>query len=398
MPKNKQEQGHKTSKDRNSNVKKNVEPKPLGMYSMMAYLPCKIHLPLKKKYTFTINNKRYQACLIEKKRALTIIDINNEFLVDERKFRHEGFGVSKNLIPISDPHGDPAIFLSEEYGHMTLHNPYTVIVTDFEVTSTIGNHEMAEVALEYFIKCYQNISDDTLSFTPSENHINSYLKYCDLHSYTDLEKELTEDERFNSKFERKYQELNSTIKAYHMKSSGGMDKKEVQHDSKIELLFKAKTSNKFILSTLFKANTQLYPYKNYKYALLDFFFVIESTVQNHVVNKKIALGITQKEIDNYKMQIGISYMINVDMKILNQPLSNELKEILKELNAIKDLRNGVVHKEHTVSEPEAVRAKNATYKLLQYLKIPLFSVNIASQEIEKIPEGVAFTAIENGLQ
>lgn len=357
------------------------DQKPFGMFSNLTYLPCNIYLPLNQVYKFLFEEQRFSIKIIEKKRSLSILHVNNEFVFNPFMLKNGPLQLPTKYKVIKDPiYHDEALLLGDEMGKLIVHIPMTLIVTEFEGVDNAQNCKKARLALEAFIRNYQYVSDDTLTFTPTEMILNSFADYDCFHIYNEQERAQNEDQRFQLNFNRDYSLNNIDIKAYNMKKSG-MDGKETTFDARLKLLLTAEKKNEFILSTMYKANSQLYPQRNYKYALLDYFFIIESVIFNYVTEKKIGLGISQNKLNNYKTQVTISYMINVDMPMLIQPFTAELKGLLDEIDRVRKIRNDIVHNQSMVTEEQAKKAKSAAYKLLKYLNIVVVSSEVPYDKI-----------------
>nr|WP_295870391.1 hypothetical protein [uncultured Chitinophaga sp.] len=109
--------------------------------------------------------------------------------------------------------------------------------------------------------------------------------------------------------------------------------------------------------------------QNYKYAFLEAFLAIESSVEKFLEAKKIEANIPQKNIDDFRREVGIGYKINIELPIAllgNTPSNFNI--MLNDLNTIRQKRNKIVHQGIGITAAEAYEAINKIYAFVTFLE------------------------------
>ncbi len=119
---------------------------------------------------------------------------------------------------------------------------------------------------------------------------------------------------------------------------------------------------------LLRAFEELSVNENPKWALLDAFMMMELAAARFVNDAKIAKGVSKTKLEEYRRDIGISYMLNVDLPLLLCPLSVKERQTIQEADAVRHTRNKVVHAGGVVSKEAALHAISAANNLLDLLK------------------------------
>ena len=150
-------------------------------------------------------------------------------------------------------------------------------------------------------------------------------------------------------------------------------------DSNRKLDFSSKVSNKlpirennFEITTeeelLIKALDEFEDNKNFKYALLDSFISAETAIMKFVNKLKLENGVSKNKLDDYKEEVSISYVINIEIPFLVENLTDDERSVLGRINRVRKIRNDVVHNGKNVTEQEAREAINAVFDLLKFIE------------------------------
>lgn len=118
---------------------------------------------------------------------------------------------------------------------------------------------------------------------------------------------------------------------------------------------------------LLKAYEELVIRKNAKYALLEAFIAAESAIRNALTSLKLSKGVSKGKLDNYANEIGIGYMINIELPMLIENITDHERKLLGEVDRIRKLRNSIMHTASTVNDNEAGKALNAIHSMIKML-------------------------------
>lgn len=113
---------------------------------------------------------------------------------------------------------------------------------------------------------------------------------------------------------------------------------------------------------IFIIEQELFVQKNYKFALLQAFIFCETIISEFLYKKKIAAGVSKNKLKDLEKEIPISYMIGIELPCFIK-CDKKDRELLGEVDRIRNLRNSVVHRGSHVSEKDAKDALNALVNL-----------------------------------
>jgi len=119
---------------------------------------------------------------------------------------------------------------------------------------------------------------------------------------------------------------------------------------------------------LVKAIEELEVNQNFRYALLDAFIVAESIVARVLQKMKLAKGVSKKKLEDYETEIGVGYMLNVELPSMLEHLNEREREIIGKVDGVRKIRNAVIHKGADVSQREAADAINYVGLLITMLR------------------------------
>jgi hypothetical protein len=111
----------------------------------------------------------------------------------------------------------------------------------------------------------------------------------------------------------------------------------------------------------------LHLHDNAKYAFLEAFLAVESSVDRFLDKKKEEAGISKKNNDDFKRETGIGYKMNIELPLALNGKDAEFEELLEAVNKIRKERNGIVHAGKEIPEAEVRTAITIVYRLVRYL-------------------------------
>jgi hypothetical protein len=118
---------------------------------------------------------------------------------------------------------------------------------------------------------------------------------------------------------------------------------------------------------LVRSRHTLHRVKHFRGAFLDAFSSAEIIVSDFLRGVRKVRGIPEKNIDETETDVGFSYKIKIEIPTIIHPMTTDEERVLKEIDAVRKIRNEVVHKGRTISEAEAnntVRIVSELHKLI----------------------------------
>lgn len=324
------------------------------------------YLQLKKEefLDFKFEGKEIRFLLRRQMKPLVIFDAFNEFSDDKKCHikTNKGYGLttqkggiiySKNG-EIQDPYSfqvtmerlpEMRIFYNTRCSHLFFIDKSSSDKPDFE---------FAERLIQYFILIYKRTLNDVF-VQEFKNLTSPYLVLesgmCTLISNGHYDFKTDSLKALWDRFISDQMSLNTNPdKAFenikiNLNSGNTMDYKEI-----------------FI-----KAQEEIYINKNFKYALLEVFIFVEQILVRALKTIKISKGISNQTIKNFNKEVGIGYMLNVEIPLVIEDYALH-KEVFSNVDKIRKKRNDVVHNGETVSEEEARFAVDNSYTLYNLLK------------------------------
>lgn len=108
--------------------------------------------------------------------------------------------------------------------------------------------------------------------------------------------------------------------------------------------------------------------RNYKYAFLEAFLAIESSIDNFLDKKKLNANISKQYLEDFKREVGIGYKMNIELPLAIGFLDEKFKNLLIEINKIRKLRNEIVHRGTSITHIQARSAIDNIYMFVDHLK------------------------------
>ena len=329
-------------------------------------------------FQFELDNKQVLVAIINHLTPLEILDFDNSIVQKDK-----GSMPNQKVLTIENPVdniSDTQIALNvnsmivklldhRSYLHR-LFTPrfYTEIIIMYEAEEEEYANGSAfvfhEEVLNRFINSYRLITKDVEVKSPQELYNDSLVKKTCWLRYT--KKELScslEDRMVLPKY------INFDIRQMKYEKYGGSipkrnPEREEKSGSYLATYLKGEQKITLVDELIIKAIEECKVNKNYKYALLNAFTAVEVVVSDFLTEFKIKNGVSNKKLEEYKSEIGISYMLNVEVPMVMKDLSNEGRIILGNVDKVRKKRNAVIHSGAQVSDKEAKEAINAVLKLL----------------------------------
>jgi hypothetical protein len=109
--------------------------------------------------------------------------------------------------------------------------------------------------------------------------------------------------------------------------------------------------------------------ENYKFAFLEIFMLLEIIVGDFLRHKKIEKGVSKKKLDNFSKDLRFSYMLNVEVPIFLNSISEKERELIGKIDKIRVKRNEIIHNGAIVNEDEAKNAISLCQEFTQLLDL-----------------------------
>jgi len=248
---------------------------------------------------------------------------------------------------------------------------FSEILIAFEIaeTETIGDKELEfhNAVLEKFIRLYRHVSRDVSILMPDRLLRDKPISMVSAIPYSKEELQISVKERL-----RQPRALQFGVKRLDFTEFAKYLPKTNPEPEANTLAIEARLSTGLPCDEsydgLLRAFEELAVNENPKWALLDAFMVLELAAARFINEAKIAKGVSKKKLEEFHRDIGISYMLNVDLPLFLFPLSEKERQTIQEADAVRRTRNKVVHAGGVVSKEEALHAINAASNLLDLLK------------------------------
>jgi hypothetical protein len=345
-----------------------------GILYVRSLYPGDIALPDAKAFELVVDDRLAVAAVRRHLLALTIKDFNNaiDFVTEGSKLlpklRVPITTIDEHLTAFDDSHSLLCLidYTRTDYRQYAAQTCSEILVCfDIADTDHINDkdYDFHDAVLKRFIQTYRHVSQD-VSVSMPERLLRD-IPTTMISIIVCSEDELTVPARERL---RKPRELRFGIRQV---SFGEFTRylpkhspQRLENTSAMEARFKVGVPCDESYDGLLRAFEELSVNENPKWALLDAFMVTELAVARFVNEAKIAKGVSKKKLAEYRRDIGISYMLNVDLPLLLCPLTIKEGKTLQDVDTVRTKRNKVVHEGAPVSKEEALHAINAAKVLL----------------------------------
>jgi hypothetical protein len=349
----------------------------LGCYYLHIFYPSHLYINQKSPFAFEFEGANYSVIIIKNLKSLMTNDFNNKILAhtDNEGLRHheltkKEIGIGKGSLVITLDDGNIAYALDNEKNLYTefYTKDYTEVVLFFESNKNPDNISIARKALDYFIDCYRMVSGDVLTLPLSKTTYVSTVTKEYFYPYSEDELKMSKEKR--NKITR---EFKLGVKQVTLPFWGTQGKRLQSDETKISTeltkFFNKKTKSSSLQEFLLKAREELHVHKNYKYAFIETWTSLEVAIVSYLRTAKLAKGISKSKLDDFESEVGISYLLNIELPLIHQTNDESFKLMVGKVDAIRKLRNKVIHQNRDINSVEAENAYQTTLEFLDYMGI-----------------------------
>ena len=351
----------------------------LGVYYLHIFYPPNLFLEEKSFYPLEFENKKAIVLVTNHLRSLIINDFSNKVVKETddlgslsfQPLRQEYKVSKKSLVSIMDNNnGDEAYFILDyqEHLHKEIYQKnYTEIIISFEGHLNEKNLEFGKRLLKYFIDSYRVVSNDILTLSLEKMPYVSKIIKEYFYPYSEEDMKLDEGERLykNRSIKLSIKEVlfpfwNTDWKTF------TTDPKKNSESLKNFFIEKKEPDN--ISDFIMKAKEELYIHANYKYSFIESWTALEISIVRLLRKIKLEKGISKKKIDDFESEVGISYLLNIELPLIFSLQDADLKELITKVDAVRKLRNKVIHESREISQEDAVLALNTAIAFLNKIE------------------------------
>lgn len=327
-------------------------------------------------FSCIIKLKNRIACILilKKVQAMRITDFANGV---DKKVISENRTVHNLRYPIQSikeesvtvEYNDTEYFIYEtkdQYNRIFQSDYYTDLMISVDAENAAEEQLSIEI-LEKFISEYRAATHNYWILPPDDLFAGNQVIKTDFHHYSDEEKKIKAEDRL-----RLSRRLSLGMKQLQYRSNRfnmNFTKEQIdQHAQALlqKLALDQKTA--FCVESILRAQQELIIFKNYKYAFIELFFAIESMLSDFLTKEKIKHGISNNKIKDYRGEVGVSYLINIEIRLVLNNLTTDEIDILGKVDSIRKKRNEIVHNNSDVSEKEATEAIKIAEDFINLLK------------------------------
>ncbi len=313
------------------------------------------------KFFMKIDGETFFVKIKDKELSLVVRDFNNSFKINNKikKKEHVNIELARDLTPSLAKDGE--VLQNKEFYFLlekrtdrprAIYNMYyTTLYLKFEVNNFMDNIETENKLWKYlnhFLTQYKRATRDSKIQIRNSHHSDSILFYEKTLSYSDISIDLPIERRLDSpehhgilKFPLSRLSLSTFGRNFSL-TEYDIAKNTAEFKTYIGSL-KSEENEINQIDLLLKSKEELFHNRNFKYSFLDSFIFIESIISKAIFDEKIKRGISKKKLNEYKMNIGIGYAINVELPLLFPEKFENKETIVQDLNSIRKIRNKIVH-------------------------------------------------------
>lgn len=348
-----------------------------GCYYLHIFYPSKLYLIQERPFEFELDEIKFAIKINNQLKSLIINDFDNKLLSERIKNETVKYKLESREITLSDK--TLAIIIDNSFPTYLIDfgkhlykdiysKDYTELIVLFECTQSESNHEIAMKALDYFINSYRIISEDVLTLSLDKMPFISRVTRDYFYTYSSEELNLPREERI-----RGARGLKLNVRTCGMPFWNTQGKvfatDEKKNATSLSNYFSSSGKPDMLSEFILKAREELYVNNNYKYSFLESWTVLEIAIVNILNIRKIKKGISKKKMDDFEKDIGISYLLNIELPLTQEVNDGKFKALVSRVNSVRKLRNDVIHKNRGISLDEAREALDTTIDFLDYMNI-----------------------------
>ena len=320
-------------------------------------------------------DERYVCILIRKKiQAMQITDFNNGInkeiispTISKHTLKNKIESIDQHTITVEYNLTEYFIYeLNQHYNRIFQSDYYTDIHINFDSNGN-DESEFAYKALKYFIREYRIATANYWVLEPDDMIFGNNVCMTGFHNYTETEQKMNYEQRLCTS-----RNITLTINKFNILGSKFNNNFSEQQINICAAILTKRISDgikyTFFDESILRATQEINIFRNYKYGFLELFFTIESFLVEFLTNEKVKVGISNNKIKEYKSEVGISYLINIELPLVIKEISTEDKEIIIRVDNMRKKRNDLVHNNGNISETEAKDALKTTISFIELLK------------------------------
>lgn len=354
-------------------IQNNIQNKSNGCYYLHTFYPANFVLPDNDVIWFEKDSIKFCAIILRHLKSLVTNDFGNKVIVTSEEERHS-YSFQKKELGLSDKTlcvniEDGGIYLLDHNKH--LHQEFftishTEVIILFDTTIEIDNYKLASDALLFFIDSYRVVSNDAITLRPEKISMFSRIYKFYFHLYSEQEMSMTPEKRVV--LTRDFFLSIDRFHAPYWPTQGVALKADPSIiSSELKSYFRENKKPNQISEFVLKASEELHVHGNFKYSFLESWTGLEIAIVNFLKEKKIQKGVSKNKIESFETEIGISYLINIELQLVADVNDQRLKDLIAEMNKLRKLRNDVIHENEIVARENAEKAISVLGKFLNYI-------------------------------
>jgi hypothetical protein len=104
--------------------------------------------------------------------------------------------------------------------------------------------------------------------------------------------------------------------------------------------------------------------KNFKFAVIEALIAAETSTTSVVTKLKLARGASKGKLDDYEEEVTLAYKLNIELPVLLGDVTSDERDTVGQVDAVRKMRNDIVHKGFVPTEKEARRSTDSVEKYL----------------------------------
>ncbi len=348
--------------------------KQLGCYYMHMFYPTNLYLEDKKSYLFEFESKKISVLIVRHFKSLMINDFSNKIVrIDNEVITYDllekDISITDKTLAITFEGDENGVtFLVDYKKHLYrefYQKPYTEIILNFEGYASDNNVEFGMRALKYFISSYRLVCDDILALSLDKMPYISKVTKEFFYVYTNDDLKVAEEIRLQTNREGKLgiKQLNPPF--YHTDGKKFATNPE-RNTEKLNKFLSNKSSPDAMMEFILKAKEEHYIHGNYKYSFIESWTSIEIAIVAFLRMIKSQKGISKNKMDSYESEVGISYLINIELPLVASENQN-LVDMIPKVDSIRKLRNKVIHENRNITMDESHNALTIAINFLNLM-------------------------------
>ncbi|MFB5661534.1 hypothetical protein [Alteribacillus sp. HJP-4] len=336
--------------------------------------PASIKLDQGDSFSINVNDEVYKVIIKDHINATIVFDFENNINVKykygipytaylDREIGQINqdtpyiFEIGNEVVKVIDYTGDKSIL----YTKVFTKEPFTDILVAYQVNDISEalnqDNQNSIKALNYFLEHYKDTAKQANIKDIGEIIDRDVIYYRGLYKYKNEDK----GKNFEEVLEADYCDIEDMMPAgFKTKmtalTTSTRSVEEIRNVLEDRFLKNIPIGDTQLL--LNRAAGELYSNDNPKYAFLDIFIALESFI-TEILNKykKEVVKISKTKINEYKKNLTISYVLDIELRIIfNNDFEDNENELFTKVKGLAKKRNKIVHEKKDVTFKEAEEA------------------------------------------